>query len=122
MINIIFKNIFVKQYNFIAKFLFPIVLLVIASVFSTPQAHADWTVANSDNDGVTNLNSISALSTSDVWGVGVKLTNNYSVDQTLIKHYDGYAWSTVASPNPGSTYNVLNGVAAVASDSAWSVA
>lgn len=75
------------------------------------------------------LNAVAALSTSDAWAVGFKNDNNLNGARTLTQHWDGAKWSTVPSPNPGSTPacdgfntgNVLTGVATVATDDIWAV-
>jgi hypothetical protein len=38
-----------------------------------------------------------------------------------VEHWDGSQWSVVASPSPGAEFNILQGVAADASDDAWAV-
>src|SRR5207249_6128820 len=43
------------------------------------------------------------------------------VNQTLIEHWNGTAWSIVPSPNAGSGDNRLNGIAAVAANEVWAV-
>ena len=48
-------------------------------------------------------------------------TSNGSIDQTLTEHWNGTAWSVVASPNLGTSDNVLYGVAAVAANDVWAV-
>src|SRR3712207_7700528 len=42
-------------------------------------------------------------------------------DRTLIERWDGSTWSTVASPNMGSGYHELLGVAALAPNDVWAV-
>jgi hypothetical protein len=39
----------------------------------------------------------------------------------LIEHWNGTQWSIVPSPNPSSTVNVLNAVAAVSANDVWAV-
>jgi hypothetical protein len=39
----------------------------------------------------------------------------------MILHWDGSAWNTIPSPNPGPDGNYLYGVAAVAADNVWAV-
>ena len=48
---------------------------------------------------------------------------NGTAPQTLIEHWDGTAWSQVASPNPGGSANrnQLLGVAALSASNAWAV-
>jgi hypothetical protein len=64
---------------------------------------------------------VAATSSSDAWAAGIASTST-SV-HTLIEHWNGTAWCTVATPNPGgsSGTNQLEGVAAVSSSSAWAV-
>ena len=64
---------------------------------------------------------VAATSSSDAWAAGVSDTST-SV-QTLIERWNGTAWCTVASPDPGgsSETNQLQGVAAVSSSGAWAV-
>jgi hypothetical protein len=53
---------------------------------------------------------LSALSPTDIWAVGYTdnpITVKY---RTVTEHWDGTAWTIVASPNPGE-YNTLSGVA-----------
>ena len=59
-----------------------------------------------------------AIAADDVWAVGDDST------QTRIAHWDGRAWSAVASPNPGGTYNHYNhlsGVAALGPADIWAI-
>jgi hypothetical protein len=71
--------------------------------------------------------SVSAASASDVWAVGWisgGFINFKEIHNTLIEHWDGSAWSAVASPNPSDgtpPFNELYGVAAVSSSDAWAV-
>jgi hypothetical protein len=72
------------------------------------------------------LNAVTAISDHDVWAVGYKNSNNLNEARTLILHWDGMAWSTVASPNPGRCQqgnfgNALTSVAAVSSRDVWAV-
>ena len=67
------------------------------------------------------LTSVSADSASDAWAVGSYANNNTGVRDTLILHWNGTAWSRVASPNPGTRFNVLNGVSAGGAKNAWAV-
>jgi hypothetical protein len=67
-----------------------------------------------------NLWSVSALSANNVWATGSStdaVTGNYS---TFIQHWDGSAWSIVASPNPsGSIYNFVWGITPVSANDIW---
>ncbi len=70
------------------------------------------------------LTAISALSATDIWAVGYGNDNNpaqTSLEQSLIIHWDGKAWREVQSPNPGSGFNLLTGLAAVSTNDIWTV-
>jgi hypothetical protein len=66
------------------------------------------------------LGGVSATSAADAWAVGDQCPS-CSNPGTLILHWNGTRWSIVSSPDPGSTANVLNDVAAVSSSDAWAV-
>src|SRR4030095_13245300 len=44
-----------------------------------------------------------------------------SVNQTLVEHWNGTAWSVVPSPNSGTDANELNSVAVVGPNDVWAV-
>ena len=73
-----------------------------------------WSIVSSPNPATGNnvLNKVVALSKNNVWAVGYE-TDIHGVYQTLIEHWNGSRWSVVPSPNPGSGYNILNGIARV---------
>jgi hypothetical protein len=74
-----------------------------------------WTASETTfNDGT--MFGISADATNDVWAVGTA-----ALFSTVIEHYDGGNWSVVSSPNAGSGWNVLDGVAALAPNNVWAV-
>jgi hypothetical protein len=81
-----------------------------------------WRIVTSPNSSPnTNiLFGVVGTSTSDGWTVGTYYDQNFTA-QTLIEHWDGSAWTTSSSPNPGSTGNQLNAVAALAPGDAWAV-
>src|SRR5581483_9055683 len=56
---------------------------------------------------------VAARSPRDVWVVGSSSAG------TLTEHWDGAAWTIVPSPNAGVAGNILEGVAAVASNDVW---
>src|SRR3989475_1286286 len=69
------------------------------------------------------LQGIEAIAPDDVWTVGY--ANNpdgpqYSI-QALALHWDGSAWSIVATPKAPMDWNRLYGVAATASNDVWAV-
>jgi len=71
-------------------------------------------------DAENYLVSIAVLSANDSWAVG-SYNNDASIDQTLIEHWNGTSWSVVPSPNVGTNYNQLQGVAAVSANDVWAV-
>jgi hypothetical protein len=77
-----------------------------------------WTRVPSPNPGTVGVGnelfSVDGVATNDLWAVGDY--ENSSGEQTLILHWNGSAWSQVASPAGG-----LSGVAAISSNNAWAV-
>jgi hypothetical protein len=76
-------------------------------------------VAQPANGYDTVLDSISAVSSSDIWAVG-----GTDVSNTLVEHWNGRAWSIVPSPSvtgPGSVTNTLTGVSALGTSNVWAV-
>ena len=72
------------------------------------------------------LLSVSAVATNNVWAVGfAKADNNPgTLQDVLIEHFDGTAWTAVAdttSNNPAGTSNLLLGVKAFSSTDIWAV-
>src|SRR5713101_3545209 len=84
----------------------------------TPAPSSGWSIASSPSpDPYANrLNSLAAISGSDVWAVGTAGAN------TLAEHWDGSAWSIVPTPNPPGLPTVsLNAVAAISASDIWAV-
>jgi hypothetical protein len=94
-------------------------------LYQTVVEHWDgtsWTVATSANPvtGEDILLNVSASSPTDAWAVGYTDTGGTSPTQTLIEHWDGTSWTTVASPNIATTGdNLFFGVVAISSTNAW---
>jgi len=89
---------------------------------------SSWSIVPSPNGyAVNELTAVAAISPTDIWAVGDNsspaIVNNVRV--TLAEHWDGSAWSMVASPNvsygSGTDDNVLASVAAVSTSDAWAV-
>jgi len=82
-----------------------------------------WTGAQPQNVGRhdNTLSGVSAVSPCDAWAVGFYSTG--TVDQTLIEHWNGTAWTLAATPNPGGSLeeNFLSGVTALPPHSALAV-
>lgn len=74
---------------------------------------ASWSVVASPNPlpstkGNNFLTGVAAVSGNDVWAVGSTLDfTRGSLEQTMTLHWDGAAWTQVASPNQGRGSNLL---------------
>jgi hypothetical protein len=66
------------------------------------------------------LASVEAVASNDVWAVGYA-SDETGRTNTLIEHWDGTAWSIVASPNLGAHDNELVDLAAISSTDVWAV-
>ena len=106
-----------------------LIALLATMVFKTGTARATssfncgaWRIVPSSNPGTSSnmLNGVTATSANNVWAVGTYSSNEGS-GQTLTEHWDGFSWSVVSSPNPGSGSNSLNGIAAVSTSDIWAV-
>jgi hypothetical protein len=68
------------------------------------------------------LTGVSALSAGDAWAVGAYCTTRTcSRQRTLVARWNGRRWSTVPSPNPSSSRDLLAGVEAISPRQAWAV-
>ena len=80
-----------------------------------------WNVVPSPNGNESRgsaLRAVATVSATDVWAVG---GGQLGGSKTLIEHWDGVQWSVVTSPNPGSNYDILDGVTAVSASDVWAV-
>jgi hypothetical protein len=68
---------------------------------------------------INELNAVAVLSPCDAWTVGS--FDGATGSHTLIEHWNGGAWTKVASPNPGTGDRVLDGIAAVSPTDIWAV-
>jgi hypothetical protein len=66
------------------------------------------------------LSAVAAASSTDVWAVGAWY-RPIATPGTLTEHWNGTAWSVVASPNFNQGYNELYGATAIASNDVWAV-
>jgi hypothetical protein len=86
-----------------------------------------WSQVPSPNPSSHNngLGNVTAVSATDAWAVGSYGNESHGKLRTLILHWNGTAWSKVKSPDPGSAnpreMNVLYGISANSSTSAWAV-
>jgi hypothetical protein len=82
-----------------------------------------WSVVASPSPASNDtLSGVAARSAGDIWAVGTRQDRSGAIpiDRTLTEHWNGGAWSVVASPNVGGNDNLLNGVGASAGD-VWAV-
>jgi hypothetical protein len=77
-------------------------------------------VSSPNGTGNNYLYSTSAVSSNDVWAVGTS-TSTTGYDRALAEHWNGSAWSIVATPNPGSLHDDLYGVSAISASDVWAV-
>lgn len=82
-----------------------------------------WSIVASPSPASNDtLSGVAARSATDVWAVGTRQDRSGAIpiDRTLTEHWNGSAWSVVASPNVGGNDNLLNGVSAATGD-VWAV-
>src|SRR5215475_5109475 len=82
-------------------------------------AVCSWVQMASRNNGATanELNSVAALSASNVWSVGEYFAGS-NATKTLIEHWNGKTWKIVRSPNAG-TGDSLFAVYAISPANLW---
>jgi hypothetical protein len=70
---------------------------------------------------VPQLGSVSAASATDIWATGTAIdaSGSIPVNVTRAEHWNGTAWSVVASPNGSGGDTILGGVSALPSGEAW---
>jgi hypothetical protein len=90
-----------------------------APVFRTLALRHDgsrWSLVPTPNRGASHLyGGVAGTSVNDVWASG------RGGRGTLVEHWNGRAWSIVATPSPGTLNNELLGVAAVSPSVAFAV-
>ncbi len=64
------------------------------------------------------LTSVSAVSSRDVWAVGLNNSPRNTTD-TFIEHWNGTQWQIVSSPNGGPQSNYLTSVIGISHNDAW---
>ncbi|HUS13447.1 MAG TPA: S-layer homology domain-containing protein [Chloroflexia bacterium] len=85
---------------------------------------ATWSIVPSPDPGgyYSRLDGVVALAADNVWAAGSYSTATGSdPPRTLIEHWNGTAWTVVASPSPGLFFNALEDVTALAADDLWAV-
>ena len=91
------------------------------STFAAHWNGTTWSVVASPDGGPNGnfLWGVTALAANNAWAVGYSLDSN-NVQHTLIEHWDGTAWTIVASPNAGAGSNLI-GVTAITAGDLWAV-
>lgn len=78
-----------------------------------------WSIVPSPTVGTgPTLTGVAAESASDVWAVGYDTPSGATTPQTLTMNWNGTAWSTVSSPDVGSS-SLLAGVSSTAGGPVW---
>src|SRR5450759_5140467 len=96
---------------------------------ASPACTSSWGIIPSPNDYANNeLNAVAAISPIDIWAVGdhnppTTAGMTQDVRANLAEHWDGSAWTIVATPdtNAGTGNNILTSVAATTASDAWAV-
>lgn len=102
-----------------------------SAFLGTPQSLAlhwngtDWrTVPSPTVAGGSNFEAVDALNANDVWAVGLRaggLPEFLSTAATFTAHWNGSAWSAVASPNVSNRWHELLDVEMISSNDVWAV-
>jgi hypothetical protein len=83
-----------------------------------------WSVVpspNPDQGGNNTLQGVTAISTNDVWAIGLYIDINSLVEHTIAEHWDGSSWKLVASANPNPTLDTFNAISAFSTNDVWAV-
>lgn len=85
-----------------------------------------WAQVPSPNPGAGSniLDSVTAVSATDMWAVGEYSTQTSSPgdiipNKTLVLHWNGHQWRQVRTPSPGSFTDQLTGVAKISASNIW---
>ncbi len=80
-----------------------------------------WSVVASPNVGTNPdaLNSVKAISASNIWAVGFFYSSPKNADQPLIEHWDGSSWKIVSTPSIPSAG--LSAITSVSAGDLWAV-
>jgi hypothetical protein len=93
----------------------------VASASSLAPVAGSWSIVSSPDAGSGENNFLSGIAcsaASDCWAVGHYISG--SIQQTLIEHWDGVAWTIAPSPNSSAAQtNTLVAVACASSSDCW---
>jgi hypothetical protein len=81
-----------------------------------------WSLVATPNPGIQTreLYGVKAFSTTDVWAVGWYYDTGFA-GEALAVHWNGTAFTQVATPNPGTGGNAFTGIAGSAANDVWAV-
>lgn len=83
-----------------------------------PSTHVTGGAAGTHH--LADLTAVTSLSAKNAWAVGYHTSPGG--DKTLIEHWNGVAWTTVPSPNPGGVHGTwLSSIDAVSAKDIWAV-
>lgn len=79
-----------------------------------------WSIVPSPKVGAPSavLHAATALSTKDVWAIGISSTNENAYGQSLIEHWDGRQWRIVTSPNVAKE-EIFDSITTIAANDIW---
>ena len=84
-------------------------------------ACAPWSLTTSASPSQPILESVAAVSATDVWAVGSYYSSTAGAVRTLVERYNGSTWSVVLSPSSGNIDNDLQRVMVISSNDIWAV-
>lgn len=85
---------------------------------------SQWRIVSSPSPDTqfNELRGVAAISANDVWAVGYRGgTKSETPIETFILHWNGAAWTQVASPNIAGGANQLFGITAISANDIWAV-
>jgi hypothetical protein len=71
--------------------------------------------------GDSTLAGVATISSTDAWAVGQQINPTSLQSSPLFEHWNGSAWSVVASPNGSNTVNTLAAVSVLGASDVWAV-
>ncbi len=127
MTHTLFKTRNTRSLIFVFLLFFVAGLLLARPILAFAASAPGWQIVPSPNASTTSVSNntlfgVTAVSDSDVWAVGnFNSSNGGAINHTLTEHWNGTAWSVVASPNVGSMGSSLLAVSAASTNDVWAV-
>jgi len=90
---------------------------------STGASVSSWMLVPSPSIGSARsvLADVDILTSEDAWTVGHSFDQTRSADRALVQHWDGTRWSIVPTPDTGTGWEALSGIAALGPKDIWAV-